>query len=67
MALVLYRIMRMRLKANGSNASPSKALEILRRIQQHHAKVGSKDFKGVSKTTPEQLDLFTALEIRTPK
>jgi len=29
--------------------------------------VGSKDFKGVSKTTPEQLDLFTALEIRTPK
>ena len=67
MALVLYRIMRMRLKANGSNASPSKALEILRRIQQHHAKVGSKDFKGVSKTTPEQLDLFTALEIKTPK
>ena len=67
MALVLYRIMRMRLKANGSKASPGKALEVLRRIQQHHATVGTKDFKGITKTTPEQLDLFTALEIRTPK
>ncbi len=67
MALVLYRVMRMRLKANGSKASPSTALEILRRIQQHRATVGTKAFTGVSKTTPEQLDLFTALEIKTPK
>ena len=67
MALVLYRVMCMRLKANGSKASPSTALEILRRIQQHRATVGTKAFTGVSKTTPEQLDLFTALEIKTPK
>ncbi len=32
LALVLYRIMRMRLKANGSTYSPKTALELLRRL-----------------------------------
>ena len=33
LALVHYRVMRMRLKTSGSSASPKTALEMLRRIQ----------------------------------
>jgi len=66
-ALVLYRVMRMRLKEHGSKASPKTALEILNRIQKHKATVGTKEFIGISKTTREQLDLFSALEIVAPK
>lgn len=67
MALVLYRVMRMRLKEHGSKASPKTALELLRRIQQHKATVGTKEFTGISKTTREQLDIFAALEVAAPK
>ena len=67
MALVLYRIMRMRLKEHGSSYSPKAALDLLRRIQQHKASVGPKEFTGISRTTPEQLDLFAALDIPAPK
>ena len=67
MALVLYRVMRTRLKEHGSKASPKTALELLRRIQQHKATVGTKEFTGISKTTREQLDIFAALEVAAPK
>lgn len=57
LALVLYRIMRLRLKANGSAASPKTALQLLGRIQQHRATIGSKTYSGISRTTPEQHEL----------
>lgn len=66
LALVLYRVMRMRLKASGSTTSPKTALEILRRIQQHHVAIGDHAYRGVSKTTPEQLALFDALTLPQP-
>ena len=66
LALVLYRIMRMRLKAHGSTASPKTALELLRRIQQHRATIGEHTYTGISKTTPAQLDLFAALDLPRP-
>lgn len=66
LALVLHRVMRMRLKANGSQHSPSSALNLLRRIQQHRATIGERAYSGVSKTTTEQLDLFDALKLRKP-
>ena len=38
-ALILYRVMRMRLRASESSLSPERALEVLRRVQRHlHAK-----------------------------
>jgi transposase len=67
MALILYRVMRMRLRENGNAASPKTALELLRRIQQHKATVGTKEYTGTSKATQAQLDLFAALEIPAPK
>mgnify|MGYP000849115267 FL=1 len=66
LALLLYRVMRQRLKASGSPHSPSTALELLRRIQQHRATLGEHSYAGVSKTTPEQLSLFAALDLRAP-
>lgn len=66
MALVLDRVMRMCLHANGSTASPKAALELLRRIQQHKATVGTQEYTSISKATKAQLDLFAALEITPP-
>ena len=67
MALVMYRVMRMRLRQQGSLLSPKTALELLHRIQKHKATVGSKAFTGISKTTLAQIDIFSALQIPAPK
>ena len=66
LALVLYRVMRMRLKAKGHAASPRTALDLLARIQKHTAHAGNRSLHGVSKTTPEQLDLFDAMNLPKP-
>jgi len=66
LALTLHRVMRMRLKAKGHTASPQVALDILSRIQKHTAYAGSRSFHGISKTTPEQLELFETLNLPKP-
>ena len=66
LALVLYRVMRMRLEAKGRSASPRTALDLLARIQKHTAHAGKRSFHGLSKTTPEQLDLFDSLDLPKP-
>ena len=66
LALVLYRVMRMRLKAKGHGASPRTALELLARIQRHQAKIGERSLDGISTTTPEQLELFNSLNLPKP-
>jgi transposase len=42
LALILYRVMRMRLKAKGHSASPRTALDLLARIQKHTAHIGAR-------------------------
>ena len=66
LALLRHRVMRQRLKAHRSAHSPSTALNLLRRIQQHRATISNRNYTGVSKTTPEQLSLFEALSLRSP-
>lgn len=66
LALVLYRVMRMRLKANGSTHSPKTTLELLRRLQKHRVQLGEQRLTGIGKTTPQQLELFAALAIKHP-
>ena len=66
LALVLHRVMRMRLKAGEHSASPRTALNLLSRIQKHTAHIGDHTFSTTSKTTPEQLDLFHALNLPRP-
>jgi len=66
MALTIYRVMRMRLKAQRHNASPRTALDLLARIQKHTAHIGNRTFNGTSKTTQEQLNLFEAMGLKKP-
>jgi hypothetical protein len=66
LALVLYRIMRMRLKAKGHSASPRTALDMLARIHRHYAKIADRKLEGISTPTPEQLELFDTLNLPKP-
>lgn len=66
LALVLYRVMRQRLRANGSPVSPRTALAMLRQIQQHRVDINNKPVTGMSRLHPEQRDLFKALQLSEP-
>lgn len=66
LALVLYRVMRMRLKAHGSVHSPKTTLELLRRLQRHRVQLGNQHLTGIGKTSAEQLKLFEALGVDKP-
>jgi len=65
-ALVLHRVMRMRLEASGPEASPRTAPERLARKRKHAAHIGTRIFDGTGRTTREQLDLFKSLDLPKP-
>ena len=65
-ALLLHRVMRMRLKQKNSSFSVERALERLRGIQLHQVNIGARRLRGLTQITPEQLGLFEALEVKTP-
>lgn len=66
-ALVLHRVMRMRLKAAGHAASPERALELLRQLQRHCIHLANEQtVVGLSTITTEQTQLFTSLKLPKP-
>ncbi len=66
LALVLHRVMRMRLRAKGSTLSPTSALRLLSRIQSHRATIGATHYSGVSRLSAEQTRLFEDLSLPKP-
>ncbi len=67
MALILYRVMRSRLRLAGSNLSPEAALAGLRRIQHHTISINdAAPISGVSTVTREQSDVLAALKVKKP-
>ena len=67
MALVLYRVMRMRLKAANRSESPTTLLEQLKRIHQQTAVTAEgKTLTGLTEITALQKSLFAALELTLP-
>lgn len=66
LALVLYRVLRERLRARRPGVSPRRALALLRQIQEHHITVGGRQLTGTSRVQPEQRDLFNALNLPVP-
>jgi hypothetical protein len=67
MALVLYRVMRMRLKAAKRSESPTTLLEQLKRIHRQTAVTAEgKTLTGLSEITSLQKSLFAALELTPP-
>ena len=66
-ALILYRVMRQRLKMAGSDLSPEAALAELRRIQRHTVSIDSgAPIHGVSTVQPRQAEALAALRIKKP-
>ena len=67
LALVLYRVLRMRLKASDHPLSPTRALEIARKIQFHQVLLHRRETaSGLTKLKPEQRDLFEAIGLPAP-
>ncbi|MEN9438475.1 MAG: hypothetical protein RIR09_3130 [Pseudomonadota bacterium] len=67
MALILYRVMRMRLSAANRSESPTTLLEQLRRIHQQTVQTtDGKTLTGLTEMTPAQKSLFAALELALP-
>lgn len=67
LALVLYRVMRLRLRAAGQTTSPERTLAAFRKIQKHRITLNrSRVVSGLSTMATEQLDLFSALSVPRP-
>lgn len=66
-ALILYRVMRMRLKASGRDESPTRLLEQLRRVQQQTVQTADgQTLSGLTDMAPAQKSLFAALDLPLP-
>lgn len=67
MALILYRVMRMRLRSSDSALSPERALDKLRRIQHHQVMLnGTQPVTGLSTINQEHAAILDALTIKKP-
>jgi transposase len=67
MALILHRVMRMRLRAVNAGLTPERALEQLRRIQHHRIRInGAAPVTGVSSINDGQSEVFSALRVKKP-
>lgn len=68
MALILYRVMRQRLKASRSDLSPERALDELRKLQQHqiHLQPAGRSVAGISRLSDLQERVFAALDLKKP-
>ena len=67
LALLINRVMRSRLRANGTFQSPTEILGIIMYIKLMSAQVNGERFMGISQRTEEQLELFDKLEVAPPK
>lgn len=67
LALVLYRVLRARLKSAGTAYSPEKLFRSLRQIQRHTVHVGHRTYQGLTRPSAEQLELFEAVGVEVPK
>jgi transposase len=66
-ALVLYRVMRMRLKASKREESPTRLLEQLRRIHHQTAKAqDGRKISGLTEINEQQKSLLSALQLAVP-
>lgn len=68
MALILYRVMRQRLRANRSDLSPERALDELRKLQQHqiHIQPAGRAVAGISRLSDLQERVFADLNLKKP-
>jgi len=65
-ALVLHRVLRKRLRKAKEVVSVERAIERLRAIQYHRVRMGERTWRGVTRMTPQQLELLRLLEVKAP-
>ena len=67
-ALILYRVMRQRLKAAECDLSPERALEHLQRLQHHQIRINesAKPINGISRLSETHERVFAALNLKKP-
>jgi transposase len=67
-ALILYRVMRQRLKAADSGLSPERALDQLQRLQQHQIRINpsTQPISGISRLSETHSRVFAALNLKKP-
>ena len=67
MALVLHRVMRLRLRAANTGITPERALQSLKRIQHHRVSLGgAQPLSGVSSMSDEDSHMLKALKVKPP-
>ena len=67
LALILHRVLRMRLKANNRQEPPARLLEQLRRIQHQTAQTGDGQLlRGLTELGAAQKELFAAIGLPVP-
>ena len=67
MALLIYRVMRQRLKMANSELTPERALAQLRRIQSHRVSINAaKPIAGISVINDQQASVYASLKVRKP-
>jgi hypothetical protein len=67
LALLLHRVLRLRLKASPSPLSPERLIEMLKAIQYHRVTLDGKTLSGITTLQPEQVELFDTLGIPKPR
>lgn len=67
LALLLHRVLRLRLKAGPSPLSPERLIETLKAIQYHRVTLDGKTLSGITTLQPEQVELFETLGIPKPR
>ena len=67
MALIVYRVMRQRLKLAKSDLSPERALAELRKIQRHKVRINkAQPISGISTINDAQAQVLETLNIKKP-
>lgn len=66
LALLLHRVLRLRLKHSGSALSVEQALRTVSRIQLHRVTVDQRTLRGLTTLTSKQIRVFEQLEVAKP-
>jgi hypothetical protein len=67
LALIVYRVMRQRLKLAKSDLSPQRALAELRKIQRHKVRINKAEpISGISSINDTQAQVLETLNIKKP-
>lgn len=66
LALLVHRVLRLRLKQTKADYSPASALRVLERIQRHEVRIDAQTFTGVTRKEADTQTLCEQLSIAFP-